>query len=350
MKLSHGISAMALSIAGAVGTQVNAAATDANTLIVTASNTATNELLIYSPTGALLKQISTQGEGGASGNAGGIAQDHNRLAVVNFGSNNVTVFTRDPDGTMLRFEKLIEVSAAPVSVAFGHDHLYILTTADVESHRIDLSGVTANADGEAGLLVADGSAAQVGVLPAQLIFTEKSNAIETATLDDQGAIAGKATLVANIPANVNEPLGLITRGKDAYVTIAKVNEVTLVRNDEVLTVGSTGSQNAPCWLAFDGPFLFSSNTGSKTISRFAVYGQNIILDAPVTATLNGNSTDIAQRNGLLSVVDNNGTVSHLSMFHVDEDGNLSLQGLATINSPATNGVVIFSQNERFEHN
>jgi len=143
---------------------------------------------------------------------------------------------------------------------------------------------------------------------------------------------------------------LITRGKDAYVTIAKVNEVTLVRNDEVLTVGSTGSQNAPCWLAFDGPFLFSSNTGSKTISRFAVYGQNIILDAPVTATLNGNSTDIAQRNGLLSVVDNNGTVSHLSMFHVDEDGNLSLQGLATINSPATNGVVIFSQNERFEHN
>jgi hypothetical protein len=343
MKLSHGLGALALSVAGAIGTQASAAVIEANTFIVTASNTASNELLLYSPTGTLLKQISTQGKGGASGNAGGIAQNHDRLAVVNFGSNNVTVFTKDADGGMLRFEKLIEVGAAPVSVAFGHDHLYILTATEVESHLIDLTGVRSNADGETSLLVGDGSAAQVGVLPTQVIFTEKSNAIEIATLSDQGAVAGKAVMVANIPANVNEPLGLITRGNDAYVTIAKINDVTLVRNDAIVTVGSTGTQNAPCWLALDGAFLFSSNTASSSISRFVVYGKVITLGAPVAATLSGNPIDIAFRDGLTAVIDSNGTVSHLSVFGTDGDGNLTLQSVATINNVTTNGVAIVRQ-------
>jgi hypothetical protein len=50
--------------------------------------------------------------------------------------------------------------------------------------------------------------------------------------------------------------------------------------------------------------------------------------------------------GLAAVVDANATVSHVSIFQVDEDGNLGLQGLATINNVATNGIAIVGFAER----
>jgi hypothetical protein len=329
-----GLGALLLVIAG------TAQAYDGTAMIVTASNTASNQLLVYSPTGALLKQISTQGQGGVSGNAGGIAQNHDRLAVVNFGSGNVSVFTKDREHGDLRLERVVRALTSPVSVAFGDDHLYILSTTHVESHAINRNGVAATADGSAALLIGDGSAAQVGVVTGQLIISEKSNAIESVKLDRHGAVAGAAALVANIPSNVNAPFGLATRGNDAYVTIAHANEISLVRNDEVLTVTGSGTQHAPCWVTLDGPFLFSANSPSQSVSRYAVYGQNIIQDAAVVATFNGNPTDIAFRGGLAAVIDSNGTVSHLSIFDVDEDGNFGLTGVATIDNVATNGVAV----------
>jgi hypothetical protein len=344
----YGIGALSLVMAGAAAAQSGDWPRDQQTLIVTASNTASNQLLIYSAAGALLKQISTQGQGGASGNAGGIAQDHERLAVVNFGSHNVSIFTKDAERTELRFEHLVPAIASPVSVAFGQDHLYILTTTHVESHRIDRNGVSASADGLAALIVADGSAAQVGALQDQLIISEKSNAIETVNLDSRGAVAGTATLVANIPSNVNAPFGLVTRGNDAYVTIAHANEISLVRDDKVLKVTSSGTQSAPCWVTLDGPFMFSSNSPSRTVSRYAVYGQQIIQDAAIVATFNGDPTDITYRTGMAAVVDGDGTVSHVSVFKVDEDGNFTLKGLATINNAATNGIAIVRSSEHID--
>jgi hypothetical protein len=328
------IGAMMMFLAGA--TQAH----EGTALIVTSSNTPSNQLLVYSPTGTLLKQIPTQGQGGVGGNAGGIAQNRDRLAVVNFGSGNVSVFVKDAERGSLRLESVVAAIANPVSVAFSDDHLYILTTTHVESHPIGYSGVGAGPDGSAALLVADGSAAQVGVVTGLLIVSEKSNVIETVNLNRRGTVVGKATLVANIPLNVNAPFGLATRGGDAYVTIAHADEISLIRNDEVLTVTGSGTQHAPCWVTLDGPFLFSSNSPSHSISRYVVHGQKITQDAAVVATLNGNPTDITYGTGLVAVVDSNGTVSHLSVFDVDEDGDFGLLGVATINDAATNGVAI----------
>jgi hypothetical protein len=324
----------------AMATGANAHDADSHTAIVTASNTAANQLMIYSATGVLQEKIPTQGQGGVSGNAGGIAQNYDRLAVVNFGSQNVSVFVKDFEHATLRLESVIRSVGSPVSVTFHDDHLYILTTTHVESHAIGLRGVSSSADGAAALLVADGSAAQVGAVDGELIISEKSNVIESVELNQAGAVSGKATLVGNIPSNVNAPFGLVTRGNDAYVTIAHANEISLVRNNEVLTVTGSGTQNAPCWLALDGPFLFSSNSPSGTVSRYAVYGRVILQDSAVAATFNGNPTDITYRTGLAAVVDANASVSHVSIFSVDEDGNLGLQGLATINNVATNGIAI----------
>jgi hypothetical protein len=265
---------------------------------------------------------------------------------VNFGSNTVSIFAKDALGGGLRLESVIPVSVGPVSVALNEDHLYVLTAKSVESHAIDhRAGVNPQADGLGTLLIGDGSAAQVGIVARQLIISEKSNAIETVALNGRDAVGGDAVLTKNIPANVNAPFGLVTRGEDAYVTIAHANEISLVRNNTVLTVTSSGTQSAPCWVALDGPFLFSANTASHSVSRFVVSGDNIVQAQPVAAAFNGGPTDIAFAHagygtGLAAVIDANGAQSHLSIFRVDGAGNLGLQGSATIGTPATNGVAI----------
>src|SRR5271157_1734077 len=251
-------------------------------LVVTASNATTNQLLVYNSGGTLMQTVPTGGQGGVSGNAGGIEAKGNLIAVVNFGSRNVSMFERGGNGAQMT--QLVPTISNPVSVAFGAGHLYILGTTEVESHRMFGSHVSSNPDGVVTLLVADGSAAQVGVLPGQLIITEKSNTIETANLLQGGAVSGVPTLVKNIPTNVNAPFGLVTRGNDAYVTIAHANEISLVRNGMVLTVTGSGTQSAPCWLALVGHFLFSSNSPSMSVSRYAVYGQKIVQDAAIAAS------------------------------------------------------------------
>jgi hypothetical protein len=59
----------------------------------------------------------------------------------------------------------------------------------------------------------------------------------------------------------------------------------------------------------------------------------------VAASFNGNPTDIASGEGLVAVIDGNGSLSHLSTFSVDEDGKLTLQNAATINE-LVNGVAV----------
>jgi hypothetical protein len=345
------LSTTALAAAMLCGTALAAQAHEASrhheddAVIVTASNAAAaNQLLVYSPGGALLAALPTHGQGGVAGNAGGIAAAMNRVAVVNFGSSNVSVFVRDGDGASLRLQSVFATQGNPVSVAFAEGHLYVLTTTGVESHPLDEHGVRANADGSARLLHADGTAAQVGAIRGQLVITEKSNAIETVDLDADGAVHGTARAVSNVPANVDTPFGLATRGDEAYVTIAHANEISLVRHDTVLAVTGSGTQSAPCWVALDGPFLFSSNSPSKSVSRYAVYGQKIVQDEAVAAHLAGSPTDIAYRAGLLAVIDAAAGVSRVSVFDVDEDGGLGLHGVATIGSAATNGVAIVTGN------
>jgi len=310
-------------------------------LVVTATNAAENQILVYSANGTLLQSLSTEGKGGASGNAGGIEAKDGMVAAVNFGSQSVSIFERREDG--LHLSQVVSTVTSPLSVAFGEDHLYVLGTTTIESHPIYGHEVSNSADGVATLLKADGSAAQVGVLPNQLIISEKSNVIETVELSD-GAVTGFPTLVSNIPSNVNAPFGLVTRGDKAYVTIAHANEISLVRHDEVLTVTGSGTQSAPCWVTLVGPFLFSANSPSKSVSRYVVFGDKIVQDAAVAASFNGNPADIASGDGLVGVIDGNGTVSHLSIFKVDTEGNLKLT-IANTMAAGANGVAVVEGND-----
>jgi hypothetical protein len=323
-----------LLIAAAAG----AAPREQATLVVTSSNNpAGNQLLIYDAAGVLIQTAATSGLGGVSGNAGGITATQDSVVVVNFGSSSVSVFDIVDAGVQLR--QVITTLSPPVSVAFGKDHLYILGTAFVESHRITGRDVDAVADGSAALRIGDGSAAQVGVLADRLLITERSNEVEVVDLLG-GVVSGPAHDVA-LPAGSDTPLGLATRGANGYVTIAHSDEVGLVKNGELVALTGSATQHSPCWATLVGPFLFTSNTPSHSISRYVVTGNNVVLDAPVVATTPGGPGDIASSVNIVAVLDS-GAQTHLTQYAVDQDGALHQVAVSTVNKGA-NGVAVIGR-------
>lgn len=308
------------------------------TLVVTSSNNpGGNQLLVYDGSGGLVQTASTAGLGGVAGNAGGIVATSDRVAVVNFRSQSVSVFDVTTSGVELR--NVVSTLSQPVSVALGKDHLYVLGTTTVESHRISGRDVDAAADGWSSLVVGDGSAAQVGVLADQLLITEKANTVEVVSLQG-GVVSGPAVGVA-IPASSDTPLGLVTRGANGYVTIAHSDEVGLVKHGTLVALTGSGTQHAPCWLTLLGAYLYSSNSPSHSISRYVVTGTNVVLDAPVVAATAGAPTDIASSAHVIAVLDG-GIQTHLTQYEVDDAGSL-LQRASTLVNNGANGVAVIER-------
>jgi hypothetical protein len=336
LKKVSGLTAAALLTAGIAG-----AAELGGTVIVTSSNTADNHLRVYDTAGTLIQEVPTLGQGGAGGNAGGIATSSGTVAVINFGSQTVSLFYRGQAGFELR-QTILTISQ-PVSVAFSDSHLYVLGTTTVESHRIGADGVEAVADGTAGLLLADGSAAQVGVAGDELIVSEKSGALQRVQLRD-GTVFGTPVAVAFAG---DTPFGLTTRGSNVYVTFAGSDTVGVVKNDRQTAFAATGipggaGQHAPCWIAVVGPYLFTTNSPSRSISRLIAGGANILLDDPLAAQTAGTPIDVAAQGELLALVEVDGEgASHLTQFRIDESGNLTRIASTAIASRA-NGIAIVS--------
>jgi hypothetical protein len=92
-----------------------------------------------------------------------------------------------------------------------------------------------------------------------------------------------------------------------------------------------------------GKYLFTANTGSKTISRLIGTGNNVFVDNAVAAniTTGGAPSDIDSKHGVLGVIDHLGGQSHLSMFTYNDVGELAANGtpidLGTANA---NGIAI----------
>ena len=340
LKKVAGIAALGLLTAGLV-----AAAEPDGAVIVTSSNTADNRLLVYDTAGTLIQEVPALGQGGAGSNAGGIAARNGTVALVNFGSQTVSLFSRGGAGFELR--QTIPASSQPVSVAFGKRHLYVLGTTTVESHLIGPDGVEAHADGTAALLMADGSAAQVGVAGDELIVTEKSGAVERVQLRE-GAVFGTPAAVALAEGRSDTPFGLTIRGSNVYVTFAGSDTVGVVKNGRQTAFAVTGipggaGQHAPCWTAVVGPYLFTTNSPSHSVSRLIAGGANILLDDPVAAQTAGAPIDVAADGELLALVElDGGDASHLTQFRIDQDGNLT-RIVSTPIASAANGIAIVTK-------
>jgi hypothetical protein len=329
------------------------------TLVVTMTNDPNeNRINVYdADTHALLQSLSTRGKGGAGGNARGVRQhDGDLVAAVNNGSNTVAVFRRDGDS--LTFEKVVATSSAPVSVDFGNGHMYVAGATTVDS--FPLHGVTVDGpDGTSGLELAgggtppSGSTAQVGVIgDRQLLVTLKADP-DPGTVDvvalENGRVTGASPTAVFAPQGSLTPFGFaVYRDGTAVITLAHSNQDGLFRDGAFAAVVNAG-QTADCWMTRAGKYVFTANTGSKTISRLIGTGSHVFVDSQVAAVIatGGAPADIDTDAGVLAVIDHGAGQSHLSLFSYNEFGELTAHGTPiTVGVADANGVAILSPADR----
>lgn len=307
------------------------------TLAVTMTNdTTANAVNVYdAATGALVQTLPTQGKGGVAGNARGVKNDNGRLvAVVNNGSGTVALFKRV--GDRLSFDRLVTTTSAPVSVDFGNDHMYVAGASTVDSFQMHGDDVVWR-DGSASLELAGGgvppagSTAQVGVDGARtLLVTLKTDptpgTVDVVRLLEDGAVEGSAPTAVSAPDGTLTPFGFaVYPDGTAVITLAHSSQDGLFRNGAFASVINAG-QAAPCWMTRAGKYVFTANTGSKTISRLVGTSANVFVDVPVAANIatGGAPADIDTAAGTLGVIDHTATESHLSLFSYDRLGELTV--------------------------
>jgi len=315
------------------------------------ASSAANYLAVINTETRQVTYVPTGGMGGASGNAGGVAVEGKIAAVINFGSSNVTIFTRRGDA--MQPTQTIKTAAQPVSVAFGHNHLVVLELTTAESFPVYGDTVGTPADGAVPLLRGDGSAAQIVSYDGGVAYTEKSGSVAELNLSTDGMAGLSGPNVAvPLPAapNNNTPFGLIGRGTNIYLTVAHSDLEALVVNGHIVStaVGPTpfmdqsgNITHAPCWNTLSGQFLYSTDSPGAQLLRYLVSDANVFLDKQGVARLAGAPTDLAAAGSLLVVIDGgDGFNSNASVFDIGSEGELTLRFAVKIASPINGAAIV----------
>ena len=350
------VSSAVLLLSAAVVASVQPDTRDRTLAVVMTNDPNANQIQVYDAnTKTLLQTLSTNGRGGVGGNARGVNQYQGQLvAAVNNGSNSVAIFRRDRD--QLKFDGLVSTTSQPVSVDFGNGHLYVAGATTVDSFVIR-GGHVDGLDGTTGLVLAgggappDGSTAQVGVIDGgQLLVTLKADpdpgTVDVVTLTD-GTITGALPTAVSAPAGTLAPFGFaVYPDGTALITLAHSNQDGLFRNGAFTAVADAG-QAADCWATRVGKYVFTANTGSRTLSRLVSTGNNVFVDSVVEANIpTGNPTDLDATDGVLAVIDHGAGQSHLSFFAYNVFGELAASGAVNLGVPDANGVALVPSPDR----
>jgi hypothetical protein len=329
--------------------------------VIMTNDPMSNQIKVYDAgTKILLQTLSTHGKGGVGGNARGVKQYSGELvAVVNYGSNTVALYKREGDG--LKFDKLVTTTSAPVSVDFGNDHMYVAGATTVDSfvlHRNRVEGMdgTAWLELAGGGLPPNGSTAQVGVISERRLLVTLKNDPDPGTVDivplHDGTVTGAVPTAVSAPAGTLTPFGFsVYPDGTAVITLAHSSQDGLFRNGAFTSVVGAG-QAAPCWITRAGKYVFTANTGSKTISRLIGTGNNVFVDSPVAAsiTAGGGPSDIDADEGVLGVIDRGAGQSHLSLFTYNKFGELTASGAPIdLGVANANGVAVMAPTDRDEY-
>lgn len=350
----HVISTVIIAGVAVVSATVLGADAPGRTLaIVMTNDSAVNQIKVYdAKTHVLLQTLSTQGRGGVGGNARGVKQYQGKVfAAVNNGSSTVAMFRRD--GDRLRFVEVVPTTSAPVSIDFGNHHMYVAGATTVDSFDLRHSRV-GQMDGSTGLTLAeggappDGSTAQVGVVGEdRLLVTLKSDptpgTVDVVALEDGGAIAGAAPTAVPAPPGTLTPFGFsVYPDGTAIITLAHSNQDGVFRNGAFVAVTAAG-QTAPCWTTRVGKYVFTANTGSRTLSRVVGTGSHVFVDQAVAVgtTTGGGPTDLDAEAGILGAIDHAAGRSHLSLFTYNRFGELTASGAPIdVGTANANGVAL----------
>lgn len=279
--------------------------------VYTASNaSAGNEIFAYqrAANGSLTFSASytTGGTGndvelGGLGNQGGVvlSADGRRLLVVNPGSNSLSAFAVQSDGSLILTDNEPSGGVLPTSVTISRNLVYVLNAADagnISGFTINNQGVLTPIPGStqplSGMAVTGAAQIQFSPRGSALVVTEKAtNLIDTYFVNRNG-VAGPPTINASAGET---PFGFAF-SRDGHLVVSEafggapdIGTVSSYSTDsrgelDVITPSEPTHAAAPCWVVItkSGNFAYISNTGSGSVTGFRINrasGQLTQLDA-----------------------------------------------------------------------
>jgi 6-phosphogluconolactonase len=317
-----------------------------------------NKIIIYEQqsNGTLkwMGQTNSGGNGAGSGlgSQGALALDkHNGLLfAVNAGSNSVSSFKINHDGTLELRSTESTHGQRPISVTTNGQFVYVVNgmSADIYGYKVGNDGKLNPIDGSHKELSAEtADPAQISFTPSghSLMVTEKgTNKITAFSVKSNGAIGDR---VVN-PSVGTTPFGFdFARREFMLVTnadggMANTSTCTAYKNLDNLTIKTTNGavpngQTAVCWVAVteNGRFAFTTNTGSNTLTTYFVdnFGRIYFIpwsieksgDKPIDVivssdnryvyNINGGSNSLGEyRRGLLGTLQNIGYINNIPDF------------------------------------
>ena len=326
-------------------------------VFVMTNNANKNEIIAYKRSaGGLLHEGRTfrtggRGSGGVTDPLGSqgsltLSQDRSFLFAVNAGSGDLSVF-RVHGASLALLDRVPCGGAEPVAVAQHGDLVYVVNaggTSNVVGFHLERNGrLRPIADSIAFLSTANSGAASLSFSPDGqfLLVTEKlTNSIDAFHIQIDGTLgpivvnpgAGPGTFAVSFAPNgaalVSETGPSGGHNAAAISSFAVEASGTLsVISANVPTLGA-----ATCWQAVtpDGRFVYTSNSGTSTISGFSIAANGALtaLSGTVVATLPAGSInlDIAiTADGKFLYTLNSGTGT-INIFAIEKDGSLTSLG------------------------
>jgi hypothetical protein len=284
------------------------------------------------------------GTGGGLGNQGGIQLDGagKTLVVVDAGSNEISSFRVNGDGSLALADRVASGGEMPISVTISGRFVYVLNAGGAGN----ISGFTLSAQGDLAPIVGStrpvstnaSGPAQVSFDPTgtKLVVTEKNtNRLSTYSVDANGVAHGPTVT----PAAGVTPFGFAFTNSgtlvvsEAFGGAANSSAVSsyVAAGDawSVISASVPTTETSACWIATtnSGRFAYTTNATSGTITGYAIRdGALSRLDADgVTGDIGAGSapTEMAISRDSKFLYAFSGTTHRIAAFAIGSDGSLT---------------------------
>ncbi len=330
---------VALALAAGSATSASAEESHTTTIYTETNAAAGNAVLAFQNVNGVLANVGSFSTGGLGagnglGSQGAVFAADDHLLAVNAGSNEVSLFTINDDGSLTLDDVESSAGVRPISVTVNGDIAYVVnvTSRNVSGFRIDddqllpLPGSTQSLPGNGAAQVSFDAAG------AHLVVTEKAtNSIDVLPVSKRG-VAGAA--VSN-PSTGVTPFGfaidrrgnvVVSNANGGAANASSLSSYQLTGSTDLTPVSSgiATTQTAACWVALseNQKFAFTTNAGSGTITSYSLArnGALTLINA-IAAQPGTGAVDMAVVNGMLFALANG--PHSISAYGVGGDGSLT---------------------------
>lgn len=348
------VGALTVLLTVVAGAPAAAAGSSAGAVYTLSNSLAGNAVIAFSrASDGSLSTLGTFATGGLGSGAGlgsqgavTLSEDGHWLLAVNAGSDEITSFAVGADRRLTFADKIWSGGDHPISVTVGHGLVYTVNdggSGNIAGFSISATGDLSAIDGSIQDLSSSASGpAQISLTPdgGTVVVTEKAtNRITTYALGTNGA-AGAPLWVRSAG---DTPFGfdfdnkghlIVSEAFGGAPNASTVSSYDLSSGSASLIDGPVPTtETAACWVVVtnNGKYAYASNTGSGSISGFAVgnHGSLDLLNADgVTGVTGGAPTDMSMSSNSKFLYVR--VAAALHAFRINVDGSLAALGSTTV--------------------